>query len=460
MIIRYLDPIERVEFEIIQLSEEGCDVSALSETHKKLLLLPQAQASEEAMQVLIELMETNKRHSTPSSEEPDSLHAIREAAPNCKTLDQSQVMLTDEQLHDRILGAWLGRSAGCLLGKPVERYSRPVLREMLESNGNWPLAHYWTQQGMPANILNQYPWKRRGGLASLRENIHYMPEDDDLNYTMLNLHVYESFGEHFSSEDVGAAWLAMLPANELFTAERVAYFNILSGKDAPETATYMNPFREWIGAQIRADFWGYVSHGNPQQAADFAWRDARLSHSRNGIYGEMFFAALIASAFYKSDIRRLVEDSLGHVPAESRFAKAIHKVLALPIDDMQWEQVLDELYRQFGDYHWVHTINNAALTVAALLFGKGDFEKTICHVVMGGWDTDSNGATAGSVVGIINGADALPQKWIAPLNDTIRSSLKGFDNAKLSALAKRTVDMATNTKNKTSGSNVRQADDF
>ena len=277
--------------------------------------------------------------------------------------------LSETELYDKILGGWLGRSAGCLLGKPVERYPRPALREMLEANGTWPLDHYWTQKGMPADILKRYPWKLRGGLASLRENIECMPEDDDLNYVMLNLYVMEKHGSQFSSDDIGTAWLTTTPAYQVFTAERVAYFNLLDGRSAPESGTYMNPFREWIGAQIRADLWAYVSPGDAQQATEFAWRDARLSHSRNGIYGEMFFSALIANAFVESNLRKLVESALEYVPAESRFAEAIRVVLNLPVNSMKWETVVDEIYAHFGAYHWVHSINNAALTVAALLAG-------------------------------------------------------------------------------------------
>jgi ADP-ribosylglycohydrolase len=93
-------------------------------------------------------------------------------------------------------------------------------------------------------------------------------------------------------------------------------------------------------------------------------------------------------------------------------------------------------------YHWVHSINNASLVVAALLSSKGDYETAICNVVMGGWDTDSNGATVGSIMGTMLGADKLPSKWISPLQNKIRSSLKGFDNSLLSDLAKRTTATA------------------
>jgi ADP-ribosylglycohydrolase len=460
VIIRYLDPLEQLEFEIIQQKEEGRDTDALSDAFKQIQSEPDKQRRISAHRILKDLMIKNGQTEGECLTEPDELVAILAAAEESNESISVPKPLSGSELYNRILGGWLGRSAGCLLGKPIERYQRPVLREMLEANDCWPLNDYWTQQGMPDDILVKYPWKRRGGLASLRENIQCMPEDDDLNYTMLNLHVFETSGDSFTSDDIGVAWLGKLPVSELFTAERVAYFNLLSGLDAPDTALYINPFREWIGAQIRADLWGYISPGSPKRAAEYAWRDARLSHSRNGIYGEMFFAAMIANAFYESDIRTLVIAALSYVPAESRFAKAIKIVLTFPIENMQWEEVVDQIYVHFGDYHWVHTINNAALTVAALLVGNGDLEKTICNVVMGGWDTDSNGATAGSIVGIINGANALPPKWIEPLDNRIRSSLSGFDNARFSDLAERTVAVALNSSNNKQTSNNGQADDF
>jgi ADP-ribosylglycohydrolase len=461
VIVRYLDPLERLEYEVIQRREDGQDVQSFGDAFAKLQANPNDKARDAAYELLAELMDDNAQASAGTDAEPNGLDDIRRAASAEETVNaQPPYSLSEAELHDRLLGGWLGRAAGCLLGKPIERYSRPVIRELLESNDNWPLNDYWTQVGMPQPLLEKYPWKRRGGLASLRENIECMPEDDDLNYPMLNLHVIETFGRDFNSNDIGTAWLTMLPAYQVFTAERVAYFNLLEGREAPDSATWMNPYREWIGAQIRADLWGYVSPGNPNQAAEFAWRDARLSHTGNGIYGEMFFAALIANAFVESDVRSLVEAALTHIPRESRLAKAITVVLGLPIHSMQWEAVVDEIYSQFGNYHWVHTINNAALVVAALLKGNGDFEQTICNTVMGGWDTDSSGATAGSVVGVILGADAMPGKWIDPLNDQIRSSLAGFDNARFTDLARRTFRAAQHATTQPSTAHAEQSDDF
>jgi len=462
VIIRYLDPLEKLEYEIIQRREEGNEIQAEALHHSwlKLQKKPDNQAREAADKILADLMKTDAKNANLSLTEPDDLAAIRRASQHNSPAPHKPHHLAETDLYDRLLGGWLGRAAGCLLGKPVERYMRPILREMLQSNDCWPLTDYWTQEGMPQDIMDRYPWKRRLGFESLRENITCMPEDDDLNYTMLNLHVVENYGPGFSSRDMATAWVTNLPAFQLFTAERVAYVNILNGHDAPESATFINPFREWIGAQIRADLWGYISPGDPAGAAEMAWRDARISHSRNGIYSEMFFAALIANAFTGQEARKLIEDALTHIPVNSRLAEAISLVLALPIDKMDWEGVLDELDRYFGRYHWVHSINNAALTVAALLAGDGDYQRTICYTVMGGWDTDSNGATAGSIIGIIQGAKALPEKWIAPLKDRVRSSLSGFDNAHFTDLASRTLNVIQRPISSKNDGSISQSDDF
>jgi len=291
MIVRYLDFVERLEWELIQQEDEGTDVSK-----EKLLLKNMQQQSagqthdktqSEAKHILQDLS-SRPSPSTLVDNEPNELSDIKKCLPTRRTLVNTSTSFDEDQLYDSILGAWLGRAAGCLLGKPIERYHRTIIREMLESNDEWPLDNYFTQVGMPRELLEKYPWKRRGGLESLRENIQCMPEDDDLNYTMLNLHVLETFGSEFTSEDIAATWLKKLPVYEVFTAERVAYNNLLNGHPPGESGQYLNPYREWIGAQIRADLWGYVCPGNPAKAAEFAWRDARITHTRTGIYGEMF----------------------------------------------------------------------------------------------------------------------------------------------------------------------------
>jgi ADP-ribosylglycohydrolase len=366
--------------------------------------------------------------------EPDDLEQIeatRPAAPGW-------ISSTDE-LGDRLHGAWLGRAAGCLLGKPVEKIPREGIRQILQSQGRWPLDDWFTARGLPDDVARRWPWNRRSAATSLAENIDGMPEDDDLNFPLLALQVLETHGPGFSTEDVADAWLAALPAARVFTAERVAYRNLLLGHRPPRTATRHNPYREWIGALIRADVYGWANPGDPATAARLAWRDARLSHVRNGVYGAMLAAALCAQAVVSDDVDDVLDAGLSVVPPQSRLAAAVRHGIRIARSGREVEDCLDELHRDYGHLHWVHVVNNAALLGFALARSGGDFEQAICIAVTGGWDTDSVGATAGSVCGALAGARGLPRKWVDPLRNRIASSLPGFDGVGFDELADRTA---------------------
>jgi ADP-ribosylglycohydrolase len=221
----------------------------------------------------------------------------------------------------------------------------------------------------------------------------------------------------------------------VYTAERAAYRNLIAGLPLEEVPVYRNPYREWIGAQIRADGFGYCAAGKPELAAEFAFRDAALSHVKNGIYGEMLFAAMIAGAACSDDIEEVIEIGLSQIPAESRLAQAVRTTVGWARANRNWLDTLDAIHATFGHYHPVHTINNAALVIMGLCHGRLDLGKTICMTVMGGWDTDCTGATAGSVVGAVLGADRLPARWIRPLRNHLRSIVVGYDNIKITDVA-------------------------
>jgi len=430
--ITWLRPEERLEHEFKQLREQGLDPSALEEAWRRA-------APEEKPALAPSLLDRAGELSRQRAEM--DVEAFLLELP----LGTPPRTWSRDFLYDRLLGGWTGRAAGCLLGKPVEKVPRAGIRALLESIGEWPLRQYFTAVGVPPEVTSAYPWNRASLPTSMRENIECMPEDDDTNYTMLGLHILETRGPDFTTDDVATVWLQTMPVLTVFTAERVAYYNLLSYIEPPETARYRNPYREWIGAQIRADMWGYVSPGDPVRAAHYAWRDARLSHTENGIYGEMFMAATIAAAFTCESPEAALRQGLAVVPPESRLAEAIGFSLELPRKTADWEGALDLLYARYGHLHWVHTVNNAALVAAALLYGDGDFERTVTLAVMGGWDTDCNGATAGSVIGCMFGADAIPRSWSEPLANRVRSSLKGFDNAALTDLASRTLAVVPDT---------------
>ncbi|RZI79863.1 MAG: ADP-ribosylglycohydrolase family protein, partial [Microbacterium sp.] len=214
----------------------------------------------------------------PSATEPDEWDDI------VATLPQTAEGQAARPAFERIHGAWLGRAAGCLLGKPVEKIPREGIEQIARATGNWPITGYFTAVGLPVDIAERWPWNRRSAPTSLVENIDGMPEDDDLNFPILTLDLLERHGDALTTDQVAEAWLAALPAGRVFTAERAAYRNILDARPVPETATHLNPFREWIGALIRADVHGWAHPGDVRAAARSAWTDARLSHTRNGLY--------------------------------------------------------------------------------------------------------------------------------------------------------------------------------
>ncbi len=436
MTISWLNIPDRIKHELRQREEEGNDVRTLREEWDRITGagLPEQEltARAETFYRQLELLPVSVANSANEPSDWGSIAAL------CNMPADGKPSFTDAELEDRLLGGWLGRSSGCLLGKPIEKMTREITKELLSTNGTWPITDYISGRGIPEELLKKYPWNRHYGKESLKENIVCMTEDDDMNYPMLNLSVFEQYGLQFTAGDVVKTWMEMAPVLTTFTAERVAYHNAMAGIQPPATATNGNPYREWIGAQIRADLWGWVSPGQPARAAEFALRDASVSHVRNGMYGEIYFAAVIASSFTAKDVRSLFTNGLNYIPVKSRFAEAIRFVLSLPLESQPWETTVDALYAKFGHYHWVHTINNAALVVAAVISAHGDYERAICNVVMGGWDTDSNGATVGSIMGTMLGAAALPEKWTGPLNGTIRSSLKGFDHSLFAKLALRT----------------------
>ncbi|MDQ3404367.1 MAG: ADP-ribosylglycohydrolase family protein [Actinomycetota bacterium] len=338
---------------------------------------------------------------------------------------------------DRVHGAWLGRAAGCLLGKPVEKIPREGIRAIAQDTGNWPIAGYFTEVGLDPDIAARYPWNRRSRATSLVENIDGMPEDDDLNFPLIALDLLERHGDAFTTDDVARSWLANLPGGRVFTAERITYRNLLDGYEPEVAGTVHNPFRDWIGAQIRTDVYGWTHPGDPMTAARLAWTDARLTHGRNGLYGAMFAAAACSAAVVASDVREVIEVGLSVVPPDSRFAAAI--TFGAGLDTQSTEDAMDVIHDRYGHLHWVHVLNNAAVLAYALVRGGGDYAATITTAVTGGWDTDSVGATAGSLAGALTGAAALPGQWIDPLRNRLASNVPGFDGIGFDALTARTV---------------------
>ncbi|WP_422735288.1 ADP-ribosylglycohydrolase family protein [Micromonospora sp. WMMD729] len=444
MRITWVQPEDLLPHELAASRDEGREVTALAERWTAAggdLTPPVSGASAApaapALRALAtELLDAaDALPAVDTADEADDVAGLRAGWPAAWSLPT-------DVAYDRLHGAWLGRAVGCLLGKPVEKIPREGIREILTATGRWPLRDWFTAEGLPAEVAARWPWNRRSAPTSLAETIDGMPEDDDLNYALLALRVLETKGRGFTSADVAQAWLDWLPAGRVFTAERVAYRNLLLGYPPPDSARRHNPFREWIGAQIRTDVYGWVNPGRPDRAVELAVRDAAVSHVRGGVHGAIWAAALAAAAPVAGTIDEVLDAAETVLPPHSRFAATVRDARALGAEADDWERVVDELYDRHGHLHWVHVRNNAALVAAALAYGRGDLERSITAVVSGGWDTDSTGATVGAVTGALAGASGLPARWVDPLRNRLASSIAGFDGIGFDELAERTLALA------------------
>lgn len=340
---------------------------------------------------------------------------------------------------DRVRGAWSGRAAGCLLGKPVEKIPRRGIEEILRATQRWPLDSWFTAVGLPSEVAARWPWNRRSAPTSLAENIAGMPEDDDLNFSVLALRMLRTHGDGLTTEHVAQTWLDNLPAGRIFTAERVAYRNLLEGVGPERAALVRNPFREWIGALIRADVHGWARPGDLPAAVASVCQDARLSHTGAGVEGAVWAAALAAAALVVDDVDDALAAAASVLEPGGSLAAAVELGTQVGRSADSDAEGLDHLHDTYGAYHWVHVLPNAATIAFALSRGRGDFGRSISLAVSAGWDTDSVGATVGGVLGGVLGYDGIPSQWVEPLHDRLATSLPGPAQLSLAGLAEDTI---------------------
>jgi ADP-ribosylglycohydrolase len=349
------------------------------------------------------------------------------------------VEVDPDLVPERIRGAWLGRAVGNTLGKPVEGLTRAEVETYLRAAGQWPQTGYLPLLSpLPAGVSALHP---SAPVATAGRFVD-VPRDDDIDWTILAMHVIETHGAGFTTEQIAAAWLDRVPFTQTYTAERAAYRNLIGGLRPPATATADNPYREWIGALIRGDAFGYVSPGDPAGAARMALVDARLSHTANGKYGEMWAAALVAAALAVDSVEQALRLALAVVPPRSRLHSALAHVLSLRESGAGPVEALDWVDGALGNYPWVHTINNAALISIGLLWG-GHFMDAVGITISGGRDTDSNAATVGSVYGALHGPDIVPPELVGTTHVHVRSATRDYDRITITELAARTARLAS-----------------
>jgi hypothetical protein len=377
--------------------------------------------------------------------EPDDLDAILAEAGSPTGL----APLDDAEYAERIRGAWFGRCAGVILGKPFEMgLDRLKIKEYLESTDSYPLDDWVLPRSAKLGMA-----LRQDCLASTRGSVQYVEPDDDVHYTILALLLAEKKGLDFTRMDLGQSLLHNIPYEWLWSATRQAYYHLVNlSEDRPleeqlrEIPTKLNPWREGINGAIRADFWGYISPNDPRRGAGLAHRALSFNVVKNGLYGGMFTAACISAALSRTpSVETILQAGLSAIPRKSRLAAVVADVRDWYALERDWVPVCDRIYAKYGHLPFLACLHNMAFVVLALLHGNLDYTRTITTAVMCGVDTDCTGGLAGSIVGAAVGYENLDPRWILPLHDRVKTVVAGFGEGTLSDLVMRTVAVRQRT---------------
>jgi len=261
--------------------------------------------------------------------------------------------------------------------------------------------------------------------------------NDDVVYELLLLDVYGKIGKGITSAALGDEWVKKLPYG--VSAEGTALRNLNLGIYPPESGSFLNPYCDWIGAQMRGMVCGMLAPGDPMEAARLAHIDSVVSHARNGIYGEIYAAVITSLAFVMDDPRKIVLEGARYIPAKSEYAAKLSYCFEILNQTADPEFAWKQLDQHFEMYNWIHAYPNLAADLLALWYGKGDFTESMALLAKAGYDVDCNGGLVGNVLGVIH---EVPGVWADPLGDLLETYIKGKERLSIRAVAELNVRLA------------------
>lgn len=311
-----------------------------------------------------------------------------------------------EDYVEKVYAGWLGKIIGVRHGSNIEGWSYEEI------------------------------YKKYGEISDYLFEFKNFAADDDTNGPIFFLRALEDYKcySELKPEQVGLTWLNYAPFEHGFfwwggygkSTEHTAYLNLRSGIMAPRSGSIKQNGKavaEQIGGQIFIDTWGLAVPCNYGLAADYARNAASVSHDGNGIYGSMFIAACISAAFNMKDIGSIINAGLSVIPKDCEYSIMASDIISyFNNNPNSWRDCYQFIKGNYGYDKYpgsCHIIPNAAIILLSLLYGDGDFSKSINVCNMCGWDTDCNAANVGAIVGVMVGLDGIEMKWRNPINDLL-----------------------------------------
>lgn len=315
------------------------------------------------------------------------------------------MVLRLEEFRDKLAGCWTGKNVGGVLGAPFE------CRRMV------PDVDFYVQD------LSMGP-----------------PANDDLDLQIVWLAAVERYGRNVNASILGEYWLSYVIPNWVEYGTGKA--NLRAGLVPPMSGDVDNTYKNSNGCWIRSELWACLAPGHPEIATRYAYEDAIVDHAGEGMYGEIFTAAIQSAAFVERDREKLVEIGLSYIPEDCDLTKTIRKTIECyhnGVDPLEARKIIHNTAPgtfgiQDNTLYNIPTENNEGMEIGApgydapenvayavlgLLYGEGDFGRSLILANNCGEDTDCTCATLGALLGILYGASGLPEKWTKPLNDKI-----------------------------------------
>ena len=294
-----------------------------------------------------------------------------------------EMKINKEEYINKVYGCWIGKNIGGTMGAPYEGK-----KEMLDISG------FSSQKGEP------------------------LP-NDDLDLQLVWLQAMQEVGpKSLNANALADYWLTYITPH--WAEYGINKSNLEMGLLPPLSGQFKNIWKNSNGAWIRSEIWACLAPGIPNIAVKYALMDASVDHGlAEGTNAEIFTAALQSMAFFESDIRKLIEKALEFIPKDCRIARSVKIVLDSYDKKIPWEDVRQMLVKDSEDLGWFQAPANIGYVVLGLIYGEGDFKKSVIYSINCGDDTDCTGATCGAVLGIIMGADKIPSDWKEYIGDRI-----------------------------------------
>lgn len=311
--------------------------------------------------------------------------------------------LSFKEYQEKVSGCWMGKNIGGVLGAPFEG-KRQV------------------------NHVDFY-------IQDLKGN---PPANDDLDLQLVWLNAVEEYGRAVNANILGEYWLTYITPN--WVEYGVGKNNLRMGIVPPLSGYLNNPYGNSCGCFIRSEIWACLAPGRPELAVRYAYEDAIVDHYGEGMYGELFIAAVQSAAFAESNTYKLIDIGLSYIPDDCGVSKAVQTAIKSYKSGRIWQEaradVLSAVPGTFGIQSTrlediptdvpigapgYDAPSNIGIVVIGWLYGEGDWGKSLCIANNCGEDTDCTAATIGAILGIILGRNSIPLKWIEPIGDVINT---------------------------------------